>query len=47
MTPRYEVRSMSGTAWWRTNDLEEAYHVLRVQGEPSDYVYDTILRMKI
>ena len=38
---RYEVRSVSGTAWWRTNDMKKALAILKSHGERLDYVYDT------
>lgn len=42
MKHRYEVRSASHTAWWKTDDIRKAFAVLRSHGIPSDYVYDTV-----
>lgn len=39
---RYEIRSSSGTAWWRTKSLDAAFRVLRESGAPGDYVYDSV-----
>ena len=37
---RYEVRSSSHTAWWRTDSLKKAFYILRTHGAIGDYVYD-------
>ena len=42
MKRRYEVRSASGTPWWKAVTEEDAIAVLRSHGGPSDYVYDTV-----
>jgi len=39
---RYEVRSSSGTAWWHSRSLEDAFRILRESGAPGDYVYDSV-----
>ena len=38
---RYEVRSVSGTIWWRTDDIKKALAILESHGERLDYVFDT------
>jgi hypothetical protein len=37
---RYEVRSSSHTAWWRTDSLAKAFQILRSHGAVGDYVHD-------
>ena len=32
---------MSGTAWWRTDDIKKALAILESHGERLDYVFDT------